>query len=138
MFKSNTTIVCLQYNKKMLTLLTKFAQCYELYNKNRVLCAHKIEVLWMRCASFGYWFPTNFKTKNLKHKFCVLTVQVPFQAQQLLTIGLLTEQTIESLHPYINKLDRMFCTVRDAEKHAILKCRLYFKVSTSMPFLKQG
>ena len=122
---------------KIITLLTKFAQCYELYNKNRTLCAHEVEILVMRSVSLGCWFPVNFPEENLKRKFHNLTVEVPRQVRRLRSIGMLTEQTIESLHPYINKLDRMFCTVQDKCAKGKLICRQHNMFSTpTLPQLK--
>lgn len=122
---------------KIITLLTKFAQCYELYNKNRTLCAHEVEILVIRCVSFGSWFPVNYPDENLKRKFHNLSVEIPRQARRLLTVGMLTEQTIESLHPYVNKLDRMFCTVQDKLSKAKLICRQHNMYSSpTLPQLK--
>ena len=123
--------------QKIATLLNKFGKCYELYNKNRTLCAHEIEILAIRCVSFGNWFPVNFPEENLRRKFHSLTVEVPRQARRLFTVGMLTEQTIESLHPYINKLDRMFCTVQNAQARGKLICRQHNLFSApSLPQLK--
>ena len=98
---------------KIVAYLTKLRLCYELYTANRVLCRHEVELLALRCASFGCWLPVNFPELNLRRKFHLLTVDVPKQARRLKTVGMLTEQTIESIHPYINELDRRFAKVAD-------------------------
>ena len=105
---------------KIITLLTKFKQCYDLYTANRVLCRHEVELLALRCASWGCWFPVNFPEENLKRKFHLLTVCVPKQARRLRTIGMITEQTIEAIHPYINELDRRFAKVADKTKKGLI------------------
>ena len=108
---------------KMVTLLTKFRLCYELYTANRVLCRHEVELLSLRCASFGNWFPVNFPEENLKRKFHLLTYDVPKQARRLKSVGIITEQTIESIHPYINELDRRFAKVADKKKKGLIICK---------------
>jgi len=105
---------------KMSTLMYKFRACYSLYTANRELCRHEVEILALRCSSFGCWLPTNFPEESLKRKFHVLAVEVPRQARRLQTIGMLTEQTIESLHPYINRLERMFCTTQRKQDKGLL------------------
>ncbi len=105
------------------TLLSKFKDCYDLYNANHPLCTHEVEMMTLRCSSFGCWFPVSFPTQNLKQKFHLLTVDVPKQARRLQTTGMITEQTIESIHPYINELDRRFAKVADETQkgHIIMK-----------------
>ena len=105
---------------KFTTLLFKFQACYDLFTANRPLCRHEVELLALRCSSFGCWFPVNFPEESLKRKFHLLTVDVPHQARLLHTIGMITEQTIESIHPYINKLDRLFCTTQNKKDKALL------------------
>ena len=108
---------------KIVTLLTKFRLCYELYTANRSLCRHEVEMLALRCVSFGNWFPVNFPHENLKRKFHLLTVDVPKQARRMKTIGMITEQTIESIHPYINELDRRFAKVADKTQKGLIICK---------------
>ena len=105
---------------KMITLLTKFKQCYDLYTANRTLCRHEVELLAIRCSSYGCWFPVNFPEENLRRKFHLLTVDVPKQARRLKTVGMITEQTIESIHPYINELDRRFAKVADKKQKGLI------------------
>ncbi|XP_072044374.1 uncharacterized protein [Amphiura filiformis] len=108
---------------KVTTLLTKFKSCYDLYTANRSLCRHEVELLVLRCASFGCWFPVNFPEQNLKRKFHLLTVDVPKQARRMKTVGMITEQTIESIHPYINELDRRFAKVSDKTQKGLIICK---------------
>ena len=98
---------------KVTQLLSKFADCYQLYTRNAPLCRHEVEQLCLNCAEYGAWFPVNFPTAPLKPKFHMLTVEVPRQVRRLRTIGMLTEQVSESIHPYLNKLERMFASTRD-------------------------
>ena len=98
--------------EKVTGLLHRFSDCYKLYNKNTPLCRHEVEQLCLNCAEYGAWFPVNFPTESLKPKFHLLTVEVPRQVRRMRTIGMLTEQVSESIHPYINKLERMFASTR--------------------------
>ena len=122
---------------KMITLLTKFSQCYNLYSANRMLCKHEVELLALRCVSFGNWFPVNFPQQKLKRKFHLLSVDVPKQARRMYTIGLLAEQTIESIHPYVNKLERFFCTVQNKQDKGLLVMKQQHVYSNpSLPIIK--
>ena len=105
---------------KLTTLMYKFKACYDLYTLNRPLCKHEVELLVLRCSSLGCWFPTAFPEEKLKRKFHVLSVDVPKQARILQTVGMITEQTIESIHPYINKLERLYCTTQNKKDRALL------------------
>ena len=105
---------------KFSTLLYKFRACYTLYSANRELCRHEVELLALRCASFGCWVPMNFPDESLSRKFHLLVVDVPRQARRLQTVGMITEQTIESIHPYINKLERLFCTTQNKQEKGLL------------------
>ena len=72
---------------KITCLLNKFRLCYNLYTANRPLCKHEVELLVLRCCSFGSWFPVNFPNESLKRKFHLLTVEVPRQARRLCSVG---------------------------------------------------
>ena len=107
----------------VVNLLTKMSQCYKLYTKNAPLCKHEVEQLCMYCSEFGAWFPVNFPDEPLKPKFHMLTVEMPRQVRRMRTIGMLTEQVSESIHPYFNNLERMFASTRDIHKRQRLSLR---------------
>ena len=90
------------------TLLTKLSLCFKLYPPSTLLCRHEVAFLAVRCASFGQWFPTNFPASNLLRKFHVLTYHVREKAMKRGTVGMEGEHCSESIHPVVNKLDRMF------------------------------
>ena len=126
-----------QLAQKLKTLLSKFADCYTLYTENRILCRHEVEMLVVRCCSLGCWFPANFPEQSLRRKFHLLSVEIPKQVRRQLSIGIVTEQTIESIHPYINKLDRMFASVIDKGRKATLVMRQQNMFSNTMlPWLQ--
>ena len=43
--------------QKLLTLLHKFSQVYELMMLTQILCKHEVVLLSVRCYSLGNWFP---------------------------------------------------------------------------------
>lgn len=98
---------------KVSTLLTKLSLCFKLYSPSTPLCRHEVAFLAVRCASFGQWFPTNFPASNLLRKFHVLTYHVPEKAMKRGTVGMEGEHCSESIHPVVNKLDRMFATTQN-------------------------
>ena len=86
---------------KVSTLLTKLSLCYRLYSP-------------VRCASFGCWVPVNFTSISLLRKFHVLTYHVPEKAVKKGTVGMEAEHCSESIHPVVNKLERMYATTQNA------------------------
>ena len=73
------------------TLLEKFRQCYDLYSVARPLCKHEVDLLALRCPSFGSWPPTNFADESITPKMHVLTYYIPEKAKIMRTVGLETE-----------------------------------------------
>ena len=98
---------------KISTMLTKLSQCFKLYSASATLCPHEIATLAARCASFGRWFPINFLKTNLVRKFHVLTFHVPEKAILMGTVGMEAVHCSESIHPVVNKLDRMYATTQN-------------------------
>ena len=98
------------------TLFSKLRLCVDLYSKPRYLCSHEIRALQLRCASIGNWFPRNFPTESLPPKFHLLTQHIPQFADRWHTVGLASEQPIESTHRIMNRLDRTYATVSDPVK----------------------
>ena len=98
---------------KISTMLTKLSQCFKLYSANTPLCPHEVALLSVRCASFGQWFPVNFPNINLLRKFHVLTFHVPEKAILKGTVGMEAEHCSESIHPVVNKLERVYTTTQN-------------------------
>ena len=98
---------------KMSTMLTKLSLCFSLYSPSTPLCRHEVTFLAVRCASFGRWFPVNFPGTNLLRKFHVLTFHVPEKAISKGTVGMEAEHCSESIHPVVNKLDRIYATTQN-------------------------
>ena len=100
---------------KMLTLLMKFSQIYELMMASRTLCKREVLLLTVHCYSLRNWFPVSFRTQNYSRKFHVLTYHVPEKAGDCLTVGLYTENISESIRLVVNKLKRRYSSVTDLE-----------------------
>jgi len=98
------------------TLFDKLHQCDELYSVARPLCCHELRALELRCASFGNWFPHRFPAAPIKPKFHLLTKHVPLFAARWQTVGLASEQAIESSNRIVNRLDRMYATLTDSQQ----------------------
>jgi hypothetical protein len=98
------------------TLFHKLCQCYALYSVARPLCRHEQRALELRCASFGNWFPRRCNDVSLPPKFHLLTQEIPRFAVRWHTVGLASEQAVESSNRIVNRLDRTYTTIRQPEK----------------------
>ena len=114
--------------RKVFTLLHKLSQCYELYAPSRALCAHEIELLALRCYSFGNWMPVNFPEASLKRKLHVLTHHVPQKARDNGSVGMEAEHVAESIHPVCNRFERAAATIQNMEEKL-----LYIAKATWIP-----
>ena len=105
------------------TLFQKLWQCHSLYAVARPLCRHELRALELRCASFGNWFPHRFPSASLPPKFHLLTHEVPRFAARWQTVGLASEQAVEASNRVVNRLDRTYTTMNDAQQRlaAIIK-----------------
>ena len=109
--------------QKVLTLLSKFAQVYELMMVSRVLCKHEVEFLKIRCYSLSCWFPVSFPEENIKRKFHLLAYHVPEKATRFFTVGMFPENISESIHPVVNRLKRRYASVTNHEQLLSLICK---------------
>ena len=97
------------------TLFHKLQQCDALYSVARPLCRHEMRALELRCASFGNWFPHTFPDTSLPPKFHLLTREIPLFAERWETVGLGSEQAVESSNRVVNRLDRTYGTLSEAQ-----------------------
>jgi len=72
-----------------------------------------LRALELRCASIGNWFPRRFPSEKLKRKFHLLTKEIPLFAAKWQTVGLASEQAVESSNRIFNRLDRTYATMGD-------------------------
>ena len=99
--------------QKVYTRLSTFASCYELFMANRYLCRHEVIKLCARAYSFGNWLPVNFAQESLIRKFHMLTHEVPRKALLQRSVRLEAEHCSESIHPFVNRWQRVYCTLQD-------------------------
>ena len=102
--------------QQITTMLSKLHQCHVLYGAARPLCRHEQRALDLRCASFGNWLPRRCPTVQLPPKFHLLTQEVPRFAVRWQTVGLASEQAVESSNRVVNRLDRTYTTIKAPEK----------------------
>jgi hypothetical protein len=94
-------------------LFSKLRQCHVLYSAARWLCPHEQLALWLRCASVGNWYPHSFQAQSLPPKFHLLTRHMPEFAEKWRSIGLASEQAVESSNRIFNRLQTTHITNSD-------------------------
>ena len=94
-------------------LFSKLRQCHVLYSAARWLCPHELLALWHRCASIGNWFPRRFPKQSLPPKFHLLTRHMPVFAEKWRSVGLASEQAVESSNRIFNRLQTTHITNSD-------------------------
>ncbi|XP_072032273.1 uncharacterized protein [Amphiura filiformis] len=77
----------------------------------------EVKELCLRCWDLGYFFPANFPKESIPPKLHILICHIPEMAIRWKTVGLLSEQGLESLHASINSIKRVYASVRDKEEH---------------------
>jgi hypothetical protein len=92
-------------------LLGRLYECFQLYSAARPLCAHEIRLLEMHSAALASQWPRQFTPK-----FHLLTYHMPQFARDWLSIGLSTEQCVESSHPMFNELERNLAGITQPER----------------------
>ena len=102
--------------QKILTVFKKLAQCYELYGPSRELCQHEVEILCIRCYSYGNWFPVNFPEAQLKRKFHILVFHVPEKARLADTVGMEADHVAEFIQPVCVRYERAAATIQNIEQ----------------------
>jgi hypothetical protein len=94
-------------------LFSKLRDCHVLYSAARWLCPHELLALWHRCASIGNWFPHRFPKQSLPPKFHLLTRHMPLFAEKWRSVGLASEQAVESSNRIFNRLQTTHITNAD-------------------------
>ena len=119
--------------QRTLTLFDKLAAVYVLATANRTLCQHEIALLSIRCYSLGCFFPVNFPNASVKPKLHVLTHHFSIKAQHEGTVGMETEQLVESMHPFFNRKERQYASVRDHQTRMTLLAQSQWVASSTSP-----
>ena len=89
---------------QMRQLFHHFATAYRLYTLERFLTAEEIEQLEDACHSFARKFREWYQGESITPKLHILAVEIPQFARFNRTVGLFSEQRIESFHAEVNKV----------------------------------
>ena len=112
-----------QSPQRAYTLLHKTKQIFDLAYAARPLCKHEQVVFMMRACSFGCWFPRAYPNETITPKMHITIFEMTKLLQRYGTIGMFSEQAIESLHAVFNKLNRQHVSMKCDEKRieAVMK-----------------
>jgi hypothetical protein len=118
----------------LLELFQLFSSCYQLYTEDRFLSEEEIASLSTQCRSFGTKFHQHFPRESITLKMHQLAVDIPRFARMHRTVGLYSEQAIESMHAEENQLMRDYAGVGDnIHKHKLVFQALYRKHCPVIP-----
>jgi hypothetical protein len=105
-----------ELSERIFALLHKTKQLFDLAYAPRPLCKHEQVIFIMRACSFGCWFPRAFPTESITPKMHIVIIEMCKLVQRYSTIGMFSEQAIESLHVVFNKLNRQHVSMKCNEK----------------------
>lgn len=103
-------------SQRAYTLLLKVKQIFDLAYAARPLCKHEQVIFIMRACSFGCWFPRSFPNESITPKMHITIFEMSKLLQRYGTIGMFSEQAIESMHAVFNKLNRQHVSMKCDEK----------------------
>uniref|UniRef100_A0A914WQ97 Zinc finger PHD-type domain-containing protein n=1 Tax=Plectus sambesii TaxID=2011161 RepID=A0A914WQ97_9BILA len=90
----------------------------------------RIEELEQCCEQFACDLKESLPNESVTPKMHFLTAHIPAFARRHRTLGLISEQPLESLHARINKLERQYSAYRDVERQMRMVAQeLYIKSS---------
>ena len=103
-------------SQRAYTLLHKVKQIFDLAYAARPLCKHEQVIFIMRACSFGCWFPRAHPNESITPKMHITIFEMAKLLQRYGTIGMFSEQAIESMHAVFNKLNRQHVSMKSNEK----------------------
>ncbi len=101
-------------------LWQRFANISPILNASRFLTEEEIEDFCQNCYELGDYYCTKFKERSITRKMHILIFHCPQFARRWGTIGLLSEQKLESLHSQANKVERSYAGIRDGRRRSTL------------------
>lgn len=104
-----------QLKAKLSNLFTKLHDIFSLFEA-RFLSDEEVNTLCKLCWSFGEWFPVEFPDEKIPPKLHFLVAHIPQCAIKWRTVGLLSEQGLESIHASLNAEERVYASVRDKQE----------------------
>ena len=106
-----------------------FHRAYRLYTAARILTDAEVTMLEGWCPMVASQLHQHFPEESITPKLHMLAVEIPRFARQFRTVGLFTEQNIESFHAQVNQFGRQYAGVASTLHRyelmfqaAILKC----------------
>ena len=99
--------------EKVAEIFELFAEIHALMMANRFLSDDEISILCLKCKQFGQLYPIYFPNASIQRKVHELIFSVPRFVKKHKTIGLLSEQSGESLHAAVNMEVRQLVSVKD-------------------------
>ena len=131
-FNGNHCMTIVNNYKKLLNPIAGHPQCKKLiqlfeylkniFNKFTAAFLTELEIreLSEDCWELGRWFPAAFPQDTIPPKLHILICHIPEFAQQFKTVGIMSEQTIETLHKVMNQVDRTYNSIKNKETRARL------------------
>jgi len=112
-----------QSSQRAYTVLLKIKYIFDLAYAARPLCKHEQVIFMMRACSFGCWFPRAYPNESITPKMHITIFEMTKLLQRYGTIGMFSEQAIESMHAVFNKLNRQHVSMKCDEKRieAVMK-----------------
>lgn len=118
--------------KKFQWYFEQVGKIYKIISKADFLEESEIDHLDQYCKEFRQGFVTKFPDQHLTVKMHMLE-HLPEFARRHRTLGLLSEQGLESLHQVVNRLYRIFLCIRNKQrKQALLHRSLHISSAAAL------
>ena len=103
-------------------LMHKLSKCHSLFSVCRPLTDQEKQQFITCVGYLSSYYATHFPTSSVTPKFHMLTYEMPLFLLKHGTIGMFSEQGLESLHPEYNRLDRTFSSIGHYNTVQKLEC----------------
>ncbi len=125
---------------EILELWTRFSDIFPLLTSPRFLSEWEIEFFQQNCYALGEYYSSHFPERNISRKLHILVCHVPQFVGRWKTIGLFSEQKLESLHCTANRFDKQFSSIRDKKRKLTLindSCNLLYTADKDLTEAKR-
>ena len=100
----------------------KLSKCHALFSASRPLTDEEKQQFMTCVDDLSSYYATHFPTSSITPKFHMLTYEMPLFLSKHGTIGMFSEQALESVHPEYNRLDRTFSSIGHYNTVQKLEC----------------
>ena len=100
----------------------KLSKCHALFSASRPLTDEEKQQFMICVDDLSSYYATHFPTSSVTPKFHMLTYEMPLFLSKHGTIGMFSEQALESVHPEYNRLDRTFSSIGHYNTVQKLEC----------------